>query len=114
MFPTSSDRSIGIVPVAIGGIAILLALWNKPLLRWIRLKPLSEVFTTPRFRRSARITQWLGRLFLAIFGIGFLVQGIGARYLPDDLTSAVSLAVLGLAGLILLAMVGVILAHRKA
>ena len=72
MFPTSSDQSTGIAPVAIGGLAILLALWNKSLLRLIGLKPLSELFTTPRFQRSARITKRLGRLLLMIFGIGFL------------------------------------------
>jgi len=44
----------------IGFLIILLALLNKQLLRWIGIKPMSEVFTNPNFQRSARITEKLG------------------------------------------------------
>ena len=113
MFPTPPDQSVRLGPVAIGSLLILLALWHRPLLRWLELKPLSEVFTTPRFQHSAKITERLGRLFLMTFGIGFLIQGVGAIFLPADITSAVSWAVLALSGLIVLAMAGVVLAHRN-
>jgi hypothetical protein len=103
-----------IFPTLLGVSCILLALLNKQLLRLIGLRPLSEVFTTPRFQRSARITEKLGRLFLVIFGIGLLFQGVGTGLLPGGVTYLISIAVLGVSGLILLAMFGVILANRKA
>jgi hypothetical protein len=103
-----------IFPTLLGVLCILLALLNRQLLRWIGLKPLSEVFTTPRFQRSARIIEKLGRLFLMIFGIGLLFQGVGPSLLPGGVAYLISIVVLGLSALILLAMIGVILANRKA
>jgi hypothetical protein len=96
-----------------GGLTILLALLNRQLLRFIGLKPLSEVFTTPRFQRSAKITEKLGQLFLVVFGVGFLVQGVGPLFLPNEATLAVAIATAGLSGLIVLAMIGVVLANWK-
>jgi hypothetical protein len=98
----------------IGFLIILLALLNKQLLRWIGIKPMSELFTNPKFQRSAKITEKLGRLFLVVFGIGYLVQGIGTQFLSSEVTYAVSIIVLGLSGLIILAMFGVVLANWKA
>jgi ABC-type uncharacterized transport system permease subunit len=103
-----------IFPIFIGCLAILLALLNRQLLRFIGLKPLSEVFTTPRFQRSAKITEKLMRLFLLVFGIGFLVQGAGNQFLSSEVTYAVSITILGLLGLIILAAFGVVLANWKA
>jgi hypothetical protein len=114
MFQDSVDQTIRIFPLIIGGLAILLALLNKQLLRFIGLKPLSEVFMTPHFQRSAMITEKLGRLFLVVFGVGFLIQGAGPQFLSGEVTYAISLAILGLAGLIVLAMFGVVLAHWKS
>jgi hypothetical protein len=99
---------------SIGILIILLALLNKQLLRWIGIKPMSEVFTNPNFQRSARITEKLGRLFLVVFGAGFLVQGVGTQFLSSAVTYAVSITVLGLSGLIILAMFIVVLANWKA
>lgn len=103
-----------IFPTLLGVLCILLALLNQQLLRWIGLRPLSEVFTTPRFQRSARITEKLGRLFLVILGIGLLFQGVGPSFLPGGVAYLISIVVLGVSALILLAMIGVILANRKA
>jgi hypothetical protein len=114
MFQASNDQTIVIFPLFIGGLAILLALLNKQLLRFIGLKPSSEVFTSPRFQRSAKITEKLGRLFLVVFGVGFLVQGVGPLVLPNEATLAVAIATVGLSGLIVLAMFGVVLANWKA
>jgi hypothetical protein len=97
-----------------GSLVILLALLNKQLLRFIGLKPLSEVFTTPRFQRSAKITEKLGRLFLVVFGVGSLIQGIGPLFLPNKVTLGVAIATVGLLVLILLATFGVTLANWKA
>jgi hypothetical protein len=98
----------------IGILFILLALLNKQLLRWIGIKPMSEIFTTPNFQRSARITEKLGRLFLVVFGVGYIVQGVGPQFLSSEVTYIVSITVSGLSGLIILAMFIVVLAHWKA
>jgi hypothetical protein len=97
----------------IGFLFILLALLNKQLLRWIGIKPMSEVFTNPNFQHSARITEKLGQLFLVVFGVGFLVQGAGTQFLSSEATYIVSIIILGLSGLIILAMCGVVLANWK-
>jgi hypothetical protein len=97
----------------IGFLIILLAVLNKKLLRWMGIKPMSEVFTNPNFQRSARITEKLGRLFLVVFGAGYLVQGIGPQFLSSELTYIVSITVTGLSGLIILAMFIVVLANWK-
>jgi hypothetical protein len=80
-----------IFPTPLGVSCIPLALLNKQLLRLIGLRPLSEVFTTPRFQRSARITEKLGLLFLVIFGIGLLFQGVGTSLLPGEITHLASI-----------------------
>jgi hypothetical protein len=71
----------------LGFLFILIALLNKQLLRWMGFKPLSEVFTNPNFQRSAKITETLGRLFLAFYGVGLLVQGIGPQFLSSEGTT---------------------------
>lgn len=114
MFQTSNDQTIVLFPLFIGSLAILFALLNRQLLRFIGLKPLSEVFTTPRFQRSAKITEKLGRLFLLVFGVGSLIQGAGTQFLSSEVTYTVSITILGLLGLIILAMFGVVLANWKA
>ncbi len=113
MFQDPVGQTPQIFPLVIGSLVILLALLNKSLLRLMGLKPLSEVFTTPRFQRSARITETLGRLFLVVLGVGFLIQGVGPQFVSDAVIHSTSLVVLGFAGLIVLAMVGVVLAHWK-
>ena len=98
----------------VGVLSLLLALLNKQLLRWIGIKPMSELFTNPNFQHSARITEKLTRLFFLIFGIGFLFQGLGSPYFSSDIFYKISYAILGLSGLIVLAIIGVNLANRKA
>ena len=109
-----NNHTIMILLSSIGILFILLALLNKQLLRWIGIKPMSEVFTNPNFQRSARITEKLGRLFLVVFGVGYIVQGVGPQFLSSEVTYIVSITVSGLSGLIILAMFIVVLAHWKA
>ena len=99
---------------SIGLLSILLALFNKQLLRWIKIRPMSEVFTNPKFQRSAKITEKLAQLFLVIFGVSFLVQGVGAQFLSSRATYTVSMIVLGISGLIILSMFIVVLANWNA
>lgn len=98
----------------IGFLTVLVALLNKQLLRWMGIKPMSEVFTNPKFQRSARITEKLVRLFLVVFGLSFLIQGIGTQFLSSEVTYIVSITMLGLSGLIILVMFGMVLANWKA
>ena len=98
----------------IGVLLILLAIYSKPLLFRMGIKPRSEVFTNPDFQRSAKVTEKLGRLFLVVFGVGFLVQGIGIQFLSSEVTYTISIIVGGLSGLIILVMFGVTLANWKA
>ena len=114
MFQTSNDQTIIIFPLLMGSLAILLALFNRQLLRFIGIRPPSEVFTTPRLQRSAKITEKLGQLFLVVFGLGFLFQGVGPRFLSSEVFYIISISILGLSGLIILAAVVVVLVNWKA
>jgi len=109
-----NNHPIMILYSFIGFLIILAALLNKQLLRWIGIKSMSEVFTNPKFQRSARITEKLARLFLGFLGAGFLVQGVGTQFLSSEVTYTISITILGLSGLIMLAMFGVVLANWKA
>ncbi len=108
-----NNPPITIVFSAIGILIILLSLLNKQLLRWMKIRPMSEVFTNPNFQRSSKITEKLGQLFLVVFGISFLVQGVGTQFLSSELTYTLSIIVLGASGLIILAMFIVVLANWK-
>jgi uncharacterized membrane protein len=78
------------------------------------MKPMSEVFKNPKFQRSAKITEKLVQIFLVVFGVSFLVQGVGPQFLSSEVIYTVSITVLGLSGLIILAMFIVVLANWKA
>ena len=114
MFQESNSQTIAIFPLLMGTIVILLALFNRPLLRFVKIKPSSEIFTNSRFQHSAKITEKLAQLFLVVFGISSLVQGIGPLFLSSETTYIISITVLGLSGLIILSAVGVVLANWKA
>ncbi|MDZ7362290.1 MAG: hypothetical protein ONB46_16455 [candidate division KSB1 bacterium] len=109
MFDKLNEPLIKVFPLLNGVMALL----DKQLPRLLDLKPLSEVFTNPRFQKSARITGTLGRVFLAIFGIGFLVQGVGHLFFSSKVTNVVSLIASGLSVLIVLGMIGIHLAYWK-
>jgi hypothetical protein len=109
-----SGHAVRAFPVIIGSLAILLALLSSQLSRAIGLKPLSQVFSTPQFQHSAAITETLGRIVLGLLGIGFLVQGLGPRFLSARATLSISLVVLALCGATVVAIVGVTLAHWNA
>ena len=107
MFQQTIAQTIAIFPLFVGCLAISLALFERQLLRFIGLKPRREAFTNPRFQRSAKITEDLGRLFLLVIGAGFLVQGVGPLFLPNNLTRFVMIISVVLSGLIVLVVIGV-------
>ena len=97
----------------VGSIAILMGIFNKQMLRLLGLKPLSEVFTTPNLKHSSRTIEQIGRWLVITLGLSFFVQGLG-KALPDGLGYGISSVLLGLSGLLLLAMFGIALANWKA
>ena len=112
MFQNQIGPMFRFAPILIGILAIALALRGQWLLRFLKLTVLSEVFTTPRYRRSARITERLSRLTLVLLGISFLLQGISPDVLPPGIDQIASLTALALSAFILLIMIAVILASR--
>jgi hypothetical protein len=109
-----NDLLVTIFLSIIGFLIILVALFNRQLLRLVKIRPMSEIFTNPKFQRSAKITERLGQLFLLIFGLSFLVQGIGTQFLSSQATYTVSVIFVGASGLLILAMFIVVLANWKA
>jgi hypothetical protein len=98
----------------IGVVTILFGLLNRRLLRLLGLKPMSETFTIPNLQRSFRTIEQIGRLLLITLGTGFLVQGLGEQLLSGEITYRISLSLLGLSGLMILAMIGITIANWKA
>jgi hypothetical protein len=114
MIQSSTGQTIAIFPLFMGCLVILLVLFERQLMQFIGLKPRSDVFSEPRFQRSAKMTENLGRLFLLVIGAGFLVQGIGPIFLPNEVTCIISIISMGLSGLIVLVVIGMnLLAIRK-
>jgi hypothetical protein len=96
-----------------GSAIILLGIFNRQVLQLLGLKPISEVFTTPNLKHSSRITEQIGRWLVITLGLSFLVLGLGGA-LPNDISRKISFSLLGLSGLMLLAMIGITVANWKA
>jgi hypothetical protein len=96
-----------------GIVTILVGIFNKQMLRLLGFKPMSEVFTIPNLKHSSRITEQIGRWLVITLGLSFLVLGLGG-VLPSDISHKISFSLLGLSGLMLLAMIGIIVANWKA
>jgi hypothetical protein len=79
----------------------------------IGLKPTSAVLTTPNLKHSSRIIEQIGRWLVITLGVSFFVQGLGGT-LPNGISYKISFALSGLAGLMLLAIIGITIANWKA
>lgn len=99
--------------IIVGSLVILMGLFNRQMLRLLRLKPLSEVFTTPNLKHSSRLIEQIGRWLVIILGVSFLVQGLGA-VLPDGLGYRISSVLVGLSALLLLAIFGIAIVNWRA
>ena len=97
----------------IGIVTILLGIFNRQMLRLLGFQPMSEVFTTPNLKRSSRIIEQIGRWIVITLGASFLVPGLG-KVLSNDMTYKISFSLLGLCGLMLLAIIGITIANWKA
>lgn len=97
----------------IGIVTILLGIFNRPMLQLLDFKPMSEIFTTPNLKRSSRIIEQMARWMVITLGVSFFVQGLGG-VLSNDITYKISSSLLGLAGLMLLAIIGITITNWKA
>ena len=96
-----------------GTVTILLAIFNKQVLRLLGLKPTSEVITTPNLKRSSKLSEGIGRWLLVILGVFFILQGLDS-IMVGKVSDMILLSLLVVAGLMFLAMVGITLANWKA
>jgi hypothetical protein len=99
--------------IILGTVTILAGIFNKQILSRLGFKPLSKTLTTPNLKHSTKSVEQIGRWLMIMLGISFLVFGLG-EVLPDRISSTISYLLLGLSGLMLLAMIGLTIANWKA
>ena len=97
----------------LGLLLILSGIFNRQVLQFLGLKPMSEVFATPRLKRSSQVVEKLGGWLVILLGISLLVQGLGS-VLPNDVSSKVTVSLLGLVGLLMVAMIGITIVTWKS
>jgi len=97
----------------LGIVTILAGLLDRQISRLLGFRPLSEVLTIPNLKRSSRMVERIGRGLVITLGISFLVQGLG-NALPDEVGYKISFFLLGLSGLLLLAIIGIVIVNWKA
>ena len=96
-----------------GIITIMVGIFDKQTLQLLGFKPMSEVLTTPNLKQSSRMIEQIGRWLVITLGASFLVQGLGGM-LPNDISHKISFSLFGLAGLMILAIIGITIANWKA
>ncbi len=65
-----------IIWLILGIVLILMGIFNRQMTRLLGFKPMSEVFTTPNFKSSSKITEQIGRWITIILGGSFFVFGL--------------------------------------
>jgi hypothetical protein len=100
--------------ILLGVVMIGVGLLSPQLKRWMSLRERSSIFTEPRFQRSARTTGFVVRIIEISLGVGFLMHGVGSRFLASEITSTVSFLTLGLAGVGILVVFGLVIANWRA
>ena len=97
----------------LGMVVILMGIFSKQLLRLLGFKPMSEVVVTPNLKHSSKTIEQIGRWLVITLGVSFLVLGLGGA-LPNNISYRISFSLLGLSGLMLLAIIGITIANWKA
>ena len=97
----------------LGAFMLLVGIFNRQMLRLLGFKPVSEVITSANLKRSSKAIEQIGRWLVITLGVSFLVLGLG-EILPDDLSHLISYLLLGLSGLMLLAIFGISIANWRA
>lgn len=98
--------------IILGVFLILCGIFNRGLRRFLGIRPMSEMFTVPELEQSSRTIEKLGRWIAITLGISFLILGL-SRALPHEIRSMISFLLLGLVGLMILAMIGLTIANWK-
>lgn len=96
----------------LGTLMILLGIFNRRILRLFGFRAPSEVMTTPNLKISSRLIEQIGRWLAIALGMSFLVLGLG-RTVSADISSKIMFALLGLSGLMLLAIIGITIASWR-
>lgn len=97
----------------LGFFMILAGIFNRQILKWLGSKPNSEIFTNPSRKQSSKIVEQIGGWLLFTLGLSFMVLGLG-KTLPVDISSGMLFALLGITGLMLVAMIGITVSNWKA
>jgi hypothetical protein len=97
----------------LGVVTILMGIFNRQMLRLVGFKPMSEVITTSNLKRSSSTIEQIGRWLVITLGVSFLVLGLGEA-LPKNISHNISFSLLGLSGLMFLAIIGITIANWKA
>lgn len=96
----------------LGTVSILMGIFNRQMLRSLGFKPMSEAFTIPNLKYSSKIIEQIGRWVVVILGVSFLVLGLEGA-LPNGLSRIISFSLLGLIGLMILAIFAITIANWK-
>lgn len=99
--------------IVLGAVIILAGIFDRQVLGRLGFRPLSEIIAAPNLKHSAKSVEQIGRWLMITLGISFLVLGLG-KTLPDNISATISYLLLGLSGLMLLAMIGITIANWKA
>jgi hypothetical protein len=96
----------------LGFLLVLAGIFHRQVLPSFGIKPMSDVFSDPSLARSRRLIEKLAQWLVITIGISFLVQGL-AGVLPNPLNSILSFLLLGVAGLMILAVIGITVVKWK-
>ncbi|MFT3893448.1 MAG: hypothetical protein QM730_17610 [Anaerolineales bacterium] len=100
------ERQLDMFPIwlILGLLLILAGIFNRQFLSFLGIKPMSAVFINPNRAQSTRLIEKIGQWLVITLGTSFLVQGINGA-LPDNLSTLISFVLVGLVGLMILAMI---------
>jgi len=97
----------------LGIVTIFMGMFSRQITERLGSKPNSEVFISSSRKHSSRILEQIGRWLTVTLGVSFLVLGFGEA-LPDSISQTILIILLGFAGLLLFAMIGISVANWKA
>lgn len=97
----------------LGIVIVLVGIFNRQIMERLGFKPNSEVFIIPSRKHSSRMIEQIGRWLIVAIGMSFIVLGLGEA-LPVNISLKILFILLGLAGLMLLTMIGITVANWKA
>jgi hypothetical protein len=91
--------------IILGLLMILAGIFNRQILSFLGIRSMSAVFTNPGRAQSTRLIEKIGQWLVITLGVSFLVQGLNGA-LPNNISALISFVLLGLVGLMILAIIG--------